>query len=66
MTRDQAVNQIREGLLYVEAELKRAGYDNDAKKVARHHAALKKIADKHVTTGNVSALSVGGDKPDAP
>ena len=66
MTPDQAVTQVREGLLIVEAALKAAGFTDDAKKVERHHAALAKIGKKHVTSGGISARSVGGDKPENP
>lgn len=63
MNPDQIVTQIRESLVAAEGWLKAHGYKSDAKKVERHHAALKKIADKYAASGNISALSVGGDKP---
>lgn len=66
MTHDAAVNQIREGLLFVESELEARGDKKALKAVRLYHAKLKKIADQYVQAGNISALSVGGDKPEGP
>lgn len=65
MTPDQAIAQVREGLLFLEAELEARCEHKALRRVRRHHAGLQDVADDFVQSGDVSALSVG-DKPEGP
>lgn len=65
MTRNQAVTQIQEGLLFLEGELEARGTPKDLKalrRVKRHHVALQDIADEYVADGDIAPLSDPGGK----
>lgn len=66
MTPNEAVTQIREGLLVVEAALEARGDRRALRRVKMAHAVLEDVADDYVASGDVAALSVGGDKPELP
>ncbi|MDR7232070.1 hypothetical protein J2X45_003173 [Caulobacter sp. BE264] len=71
MNRNQAVTQIQEGLLFLEAELAARDTPKDRKALRRlklHHAGLQVLADEYVEDGDIAPLSAGGGKdvPPAP
>lgn len=65
MTRNQAVTQIQEGLLFLEAELAARDMPKDRKALRRlklHHAGLQVLADEYVEEGDIAPLSDPGGK----
>lgn len=63
MTPDQIVTQGREALQAAEEWLEANGRPRDFRRVKLIHSVLQDIANHYVGIGEVSALSVGGDKP---
>lgn len=62
MTPDQAVTQVREGLLAGEAWLREAGDTANLKTVQRAHAMLEKVAKTYKARGVL--LRSGGEGKD--
>lgn len=65
MTRNQAVAQIQEGLLFLEAELAARDTPKDRKALRRlklHHAGLEALAEDYVEDGDIAPLSGGEPK----
>lgn len=63
MTPDQITAQIRSALLAAEQALEAKGDRKSLRRVKIAHAVLQDVADEYVQTGDIAALSVGGDKP---
>lgn len=66
MTLDERIIQTRANLQAFEAELEARGDRRALRRVKMAHAVLEDVADDYVASGDVAALSVGGDKPELP